>query len=220
MGIQIDPKLNFKYHLSLLNTKLSKALYFLRQAKFLLSTKGLKSIYYSLFHSHLVYCNIIWSSAKANILNPIFIKQKAAVRIVCNAKYNSHTEPLFKTAKILPLPKLSMFFKLQYFQRFTQGFTPAALIDTWIKNRDRPHTGGQNLRNSEDIFLPVSRLSHFENFPFYSIPKVWINFPNENIKILRNKLEFNFKLKTFLLSELNSNYICNRLICPFCTLNA
>jgi len=42
LGIYIDPKLNFKYHLSLLNTKLSKALYFLRQAKNKLSMKGLK----------------------------------------------------------------------------------------------------------------------------------------------------------------------------------
>ena len=154
------------------------------------------------------------------LLNPIYIKQKAAVRIVCNAKYNAHTEPLFKSTKILPLSKLSLFFRLQYFQRYLQGFIPAALSDTWLRNRDRPNTGGQILRNSDDIYIPVSRLSHFENFPLYSIPKVWQNFSNENIKIIRNKLEFNFKLKSFLLSELNENYICNRLICPFCTLNS
>ena len=206
--------------MSLLNSKLSKALYFLRRARYFLSLKGLKAIYYSLFHCHLVYCNIIWSSAKAKNLNPIYIKQKAAVRIVCNAKYNAHTEPLFKLTKILPLSKLTMFFRLQFFQRVLQGFIPVALIDTWYKNRDRIHTGGQNLRNSDNIFLPVSRLSLFDNFPLYCIPKVWKKFSNENIKILRNKVEFNFKLKSFLLSELDENYICNRLICPLCTLNS
>ena len=220
LGIQIDPKLNFKYHLSLLNSKLSKALYFLRQAKHFLSVKGLKAIYYSLFHSHLVYCNIIWSSAKNYLINPIFVKQKAAIRIVCSSKYNAHTEPLFKSVSILPLPKLNTFFKLQFFQRFVQGFTPAALSNIWFKNRDRIHTGGPNLRNSEDIFVPVSRLVQFENFPLYSIPKTWINFNDENVKILRNKNEFNCKLKAALLSELNENYSCNRLICPFCTLNS
>jgi len=219
LGIYIDPKLNFKYHLSLLNSKLSKALYFLRQAKNNLSFQGLKAVYYSLFHSHLVYCNIIWSSAKNYITNPIYLKQKAAIRIVCNSKFNAHTEPLFKKAKILPLPKLTMFFRLQFFQRFLQGFTPTPLINTWIKNRDRPYTGGSNLRNSNDIFLPVSRLTHFENFPFYCIPKLWLEFNKEDVKIIRDKNEFNFKLKSFLLSELNENYICNRLICPFCTLN-
>ena len=127
--------------------------------------------------------------------------------------------PLWSVS-ILPLPKLTTFFKLQFFQRFAQGFIPVALSTIWIRNRDRIHTGGPNLRNSEDIFVPVSSLTQFENFPLYSIPKTWVNFENEHVKILRDKNEFNFKLKAALLSELNENYTCNRLICPFCTLNS
>ena len=78
-------------------------------------------------HCHLVYANVVWSSAKDSALKPLYLKQKAAVRIISSSSYNSHTEPIFKSLKILPLPKLSEFFKLQFFQQFKQGLLPSAL---------------------------------------------------------------------------------------------
>ena len=50
LGIFIDPELNFKFHLSHLTSKISKALYFIRNSKNILSEWGLKSLYYSLVH--------------------------------------------------------------------------------------------------------------------------------------------------------------------------
>lgn len=103
LGIYFDPQLNFKFHLNFLTKKLSTALYFLRTAKHFLPQNALKAIYYTLFHSHLVYCNIIWTSGTASLLNKIFKLQKSAIRIISNASYNAHTEPIFKELRILPL---------------------------------------------------------------------------------------------------------------------
>ena len=58
LGIHIDPQLNFKFHITQLNSKISKALYFLRNSKNLLTIKGLTSLYYALIHCHLIYANI------------------------------------------------------------------------------------------------------------------------------------------------------------------
>jgi hypothetical protein len=58
----------------------------------------------------------IWSSASPSVLYTLFIKQKAAVRILANKKYNDHTEFLFKELAILPLSDLIMtFFDLEFF---------------------------------------------------------------------------------------------------------
>ena len=116
--------------------------------------------------------NLIWSSTKESNYKSLFLKQKTAIRIVSSASYNAHTEPLFKQAKILPLPKLCLFFKLQFFFQFTQGFLPAALRNMWIRNRDRNPDHLYRLRNENEIFTFTSRLSHFENFPLYSIPSL------------------------------------------------
>ena len=48
-----------------------------------------------------------------------FTKQKMAIRIIAGLKYNAHTEPSFKSLKILPFPDLIEFFSLQFMQRFS-----------------------------------------------------------------------------------------------------
>jgi hypothetical protein len=45
-----------------------------------------------------------------------------AVRLLFNAKYNAHTDPLFKAAEVLPFNDLCDFFKIQFMQQFSQGF--------------------------------------------------------------------------------------------------
>ena len=96
---------------------------------------------------------------------------------------------------------------------------PNALKNMWILNRERNPDNLYRLRNENEIFIFKSRLSHFENFPLYCIPSLWLSFNNENVKIQRNKIQFNNLLKKHLLDELNESYTCSRLLCPQCHLN-
>jgi hypothetical protein len=75
-GVYFDPNLNFTYHIKLIRSKLSKALYLLRSTKNLLTQKALKSVYYSLFHCNIIYCLPIWSSTTISCLKPIEKLQK------------------------------------------------------------------------------------------------------------------------------------------------
>ena len=54
--------------------------------------------------------------------------------------------------------------------------------------------------------------------PLVNLPKTWIEFKNENVKILGNKIEFVINLKKHLLGELSSVVSCGRLLCPSCHL--
>ncbi len=76
LGVLVDPSLSFNLHIKNVTTKLSRSLYILRTAKKILTEKALKSIYYSTFHCHLIYCLQIWSSASQKLLKPITILQK------------------------------------------------------------------------------------------------------------------------------------------------
>jgi ribonuclease P/MRP protein subunit RPP40 len=90
LGVLIDPKLTFKHHVSSLSKKLSTALYFLRTAKNFLNTRALKFLYYSLFHSHLIYAIQIWSCCSEALLKQISLKQKIAIRIIsCSITYRA-----------------------------------------------------------------------------------------------------------------------------------
>ena len=94
-----------------------------------------------------------------------------AIRIINNATFNAHTEPLFKKLNILPLSKLIDFFKLQFMHRFTLREIPSSFYTTWVKNEERRRQDERVLRNQNDLFIPPTRLlplqkiSHSPLFP-------------------------------------------------------
>jgi hypothetical protein len=102
LGVYFDQNLNFKYHISHISSKLSRALFSLRAVKNLLPQNSLKTLYYSMFQCHLIYAIEIWSSAAASIIRPIISKQKAAICIIAKKRYNDRSEPFFKQLSILP----------------------------------------------------------------------------------------------------------------------
>ena len=217
LGVFFDPSLNFKFHISKIKSKLSKALYALRMVKNTLNQKSLLLLYNSIFHCHLLYAIQIWSCSRSGPLNEIFKMQKAAIRIVSGSSYNSHTEPLFKKLQILPLPDLITFSKLQFMHRFSQKFLPLSFNDTWVKNSVR--IIGENeiqLRNFNQLQPAHSTLTSLDVFPLYNFPKLWQDFSDEHIKIVRKPSEFDAKLKKYFINDLASNIVCNRLFCPAC----
>ena len=219
LGIFIDPFLTFKDHISHINSKISTGLYFIRSVRNILNEKSLRYLYFALVHSHLIYAIQIYSCTNENALKSIFIKQKNAIRIITNSKYNSHTEPLFKKSQILPFPKLCEFFKIQFMQRFIQNFLPSSFNNTWITNRIRRHDQAEiELRNDDALYIPFARNNAISRFPLTSFPKIWEEFPADNIKFIRNKLEFNSELKNHFLEQLNPTVVCTRLLCPSCHL--
>ena len=143
-----------------------------------------------------------------------------AIRIVAGAKYNSHTELLFKRLNILPFNMLSEYFKIQFMQQFTQKFLPIALENSWITNNIRRENQAHVvLRNDEILNIPFARTSATSKLPLTSFPKLWTEFPDEQIKFIRNKPEFNYKLKKYFIDKLNPLIRCGRLLCPDCHLN-
>jgi hypothetical protein len=201
LGVYFDPNLDFKFHISTISSKISKALYIMRKSKNLLPQSALKSLYYSLFHSQLIYCIQIWTCTSQSNTKPLLIKQKIAIRILHQAKYNAHTESLFKMSKILPLNMLTDYFKLQFIHRYVFNHLPASFVGTWVTNeeqRRRTSDAAPNLRplpNSNDFYTPPSRLISTERQPLSSFAKLWNEFTDVAIKSQPNKFTFNKSLK-------------------------
>ena len=93
----------WKDHIKTVENEIAKNIGLLFQAKQLLNTSSLKSIYFSYIHRCLNYGNIAWEStkktAKKNKLKMINVKQKQAVRIIFNEDRLCHSRPLLKTLK-------------------------------------------------------------------------------------------------------------------------
>lgn len=101
LGVLLDNKLSWKFHIAELCKKLSCAIGMLHKMKNLCSTETLRSIYFSLFHSHLVYGISVWGLANTTLTNRVFRLQKRAVRVISKADFLAHTNPIFKNLQIL-----------------------------------------------------------------------------------------------------------------------
>jgi hypothetical protein len=114
---------------------------------------NLKTLYYSLIHSHLVYAIHIWSSALNSTLNCLVKLQKKAIRVINHAPYNCHTEPLFKQCEILPLMYLVKFFKILFMYDYTQKLLPKSFENLWITNANRRNINPNYDRILRDDYL-------------------------------------------------------------------
>ena len=75
------------------------------------------------------------------------------------------------------------------------------------------------LRNDAEFYIPVSRLTQCFLLPYYSLPRIWLEFDqlNPGISVLGDKKEFNKELKTYFINKLSSTIKCNLLLCASCS---
>ena len=190
LGIFIDEKLLWKEHINYLCIKIGQGLYGLRRVKHYVSNETMKKLYYSLIHSHLNYGNVIWGNAQKKYLNQIIVLQKKAIRIVNNATYNAHTNPLFLQSNVLPLSGIHFLQVSEIMHQLNVEMLPQNLSNCFLQHT---HTHPHNLRSNNAYRIPraVNEISH--RSLFIEGHTTWNQLPNE-IKLL-NKHQFRTKVK-------------------------
>lgn len=192
LGIYMDEHLSLDTHTNHIANKLNRSLYCIRQAKNIIPTKGLKSLYFALIHSHLTYCTQIMNGTSAKNRLKITKIQKKAIRIMTNSSYNAHTKPLYLKHKILPFDKIIIQAQLMFMHSVEYNYAPSSFRNTWTKNNDRNQA--INLRNADDYYLPIPRTETFKKSTFYALPHSW-NELDPAIRYQQNKTTFKWALK-------------------------
>jgi len=215
LGVYFDPLLNFKYQIKSISTKISRALFAIRRAKNILPPSALKSLYYTLMHCHFNYACEIWSCTSDANLKILKQKQKEAVRIISKSKYLAHTEPIYKNLEILPFENIMQYNKTVFIQQVIYKHAPTFFHNLWLKNREMRQNMDRELRNDDDLYLPVAKTDNISRFPLFNCPKLWNDLP-PTLQIVRNANEFKKELKKHFLDKLAENTICNKLFCYSC----
>ena len=79
LGILMDQHLSWDQHLKMLKQKLSRANGLLAKVRYYLSPKLLRTLYFSIFESHLRYGCQIWGQHSNHNLNDIANLQRKAI---------------------------------------------------------------------------------------------------------------------------------------------
>jgi hypothetical protein len=194
LGLYLDENLSFNFHYDHVCNKLAQSNYIISKVKHLLPTNVLRSLYFSLFHSHLLYCLPIYACSSNKNTKRVKTMQKKAIRSVCGAGYNDHTDPLFNQLNILPFDKLVLYNQCTLLHSIVHEYSPRALHHTWTFNHER--NIGRELRNEQDIYIALATSEQAKKLPFFALASIWNDLPYE--KTYNNPTTFKIWLKNYV----------------------
>lgn len=200
LGVIIDDKLTFRPHIKHIENKASKGLYAIRSAKHFLPRKHLQLLYHALISPHLSYGCIFWHSQTKSHLSKLNLLQKKAIRMINNSEYNAHTQPLFKSSKILPLDSINILELQKLMYKINHKLLPTSTPNIFVTNApDHPYP--TRYRRTEPMTTRANR-HHLTHRSFANTaPKAWnaLSAEDKNMNTLKT---FTKRMKNNLLSAL------------------
>lgn len=179
LGIYLDPKLTWEVHTNNVISKLSRVCFLLRKLKHCVSKQTLLTVYHSLFHSHLLYGNLLWGNSAG--AGRVFIWQKKALRILFDIPNKISCRPHFIENEIMTLSSIFIYYNLIFVKQNLSNFTSCNSIHSYFT------------RQSNDLYIPPARLSKFMKSYKYLQIKLFNKLPfsfriTENINTFKSKL--------------------------------
>jgi len=200
LGIYIDSKLNFKFHIEQIITKINMNLAIIYKIKYFLNKNTLKILYYSMFYPHLYYCNLIWGHANKSTSNELYVTQKKVVKTLFSLNYfdTASNINIFNINKILSIFEINLFKSSLFIFNIVNN--RIIISDDHIAITCCFSINNNFSSRSYDghCFLLIIAKNKFSerNFCFYG-PKGWNNLPFY-IRTIKDYNIFKKHLKTFL----------------------
>ena len=154
-----------------------------------------KVIYYSLIHSHLTYCIIVWSSTYRTNFKTLCTAQKRSVRTLFATAQQPHSRDIFIDQKNLPRDKLINQQEGILAYKVING---AYLLNDFLNHGDVRHQ--IQLRNIGDLRIPpLSAATQSQLFVRYRAIKTW-NCLSGDLRSSSSLCTFKNKLRQLYLS--------------------
>ena len=205
MGHVLDDKLSWEGHIEHIAKKLASANFGINSSKNFLPLKIRKTLYYSLFDSHLNFGNLLWGCAKTNKLKKIENLQKRCIRNVSLKSCKAHTEPLFKTHSILKFPDKLSHSRAVFMHKYRHNKLPTSFFGMF---NDTAMTDGMQSRHNDYNYQNLPAINKgLESFPLKQMIFNWNSLSLE-LKATADPTEFDQLLKQKFISQYSYETDC------------
>ena len=136
--------------------------------------KVLRSLYFSLFASHLSYALPVWGSANQVLIHNLNILQKKAIRAITFSDYHAHTSPIFKKLGILKIEDLFKYKVSSLMWDYDHNNLPKALNALFKKTRDT-HSYGTRSANADKLDIERTNTTRYGTKSFKVIGATILN---------------------------------------------
>ena len=155
LGVVIDSKLNWKDHVVMVKSKLSKSIAIMHKATHLLDRRSGMILYFSLFLPYLSHCCEVWGTRTVQ-KKSVYIAKKAVVRIVCNVDYQHPYNVLFIELHVLKVHDLIEVRTAMIMYKANTGCLPVNLQAMFHMSLERIHDT-RNSKNLRQVFARTTK---------------------------------------------------------------
>lgn len=216
LGLYIDSRLKFNYHISITSCRISRMIgTFWKSPELDVKTK--KILYHSLVESYLNYGILIWASEfSKNLmtdtnydripcnLKKIISVQNKIIRAICRKpKFDKNTQtytkstPLYNQLKVLRLKELYLYnLGILVYEYYYNNDSPKLITEKFKKQNTPQNTRSNNLNLNYDVPKYIKSYGK----PSIAGSILWNSLPND-IKMIDKKNTFKQKLKSYLLDK-------------------
>ena len=211
LGLTINENLTWNTHINKINAKISRTIGALTRMKHLLPTDILRTLYNSLILPHLTYCIVVWGFECSRLSKT----QKRCIRTICCAKYNAHTEPLFKSLNLLKMEDIFNYHVLKFYYKLCNQSLPTYFNTMAVTNAEYHQ---YETRQRNHLHVPVSRTAQAYKRIRHYLPSL-IRITPENViqKVSSHSYAgFSLYVKKVYIDAYQSTcvlqncYICNK----------
>ena len=197
LGVLLDEHLSWKYHINELIKKLNKSNSMLSKIRYYVCKNTLRSLYFSLFSSHINYCCQVWGQNGNYHLNKIHSLQRSALRIINFRPFRSDVSDLFQSLRIPSFVNLVRISNLLFvFDSLTHNL-PISMSNYFTQTCNFHSYFTRNTENAK-LILPVFKSQKYGKF---SIKYQCITEWNKHLTSINNAFLTkynNLQLNTFL----------------------
>jgi exonuclease III len=213
LGVYIDKNLNWKKHCSEIGNKCLKVNAVLSRLKNYVPPYILRTIYLSLFLSHLTYGITAWGKCAGAEMKHLQVLQKKSIRIISKSRFNSHVDPICKNLRLLKLDDLFLLNCCKLYYKSLNG-----MLKSYFNEQLLPNTAIYNYstRRRNDIHQHNIRRTVQSQSLNFKVSSAWNDLP-PNLKANHNKSIHTFTklLKTYYISKYND--ACREKNCFICS---
>ena len=209
LGLVLNEKMSWTSHISKVSSKISAVIGIMSRSRNILDKSVLLKIYKSIILPRLHYSILCWGFDTKNI----FKIQKKAIRLVCKAKYNSHTDPLFRSLNLLKVNDIFQAKCVSFFYKYENNNLPS-YFNNMFKHTTLTHS--HNTRNRDQPIYLIPNNQFTKKSIRYFIPNLISELPTEIKSKINTHALFSIKqrVKSYFIGKYKSH--CTKRNCYVC----
>ena len=219
LGVYLNDSLTWKIHFKNLIPKLNRAIGLFSKVRHYTPKFLFKTIYYSLFNSHLIYGNQIWGQTKTKLFQELVKLQNKAIRIINFLPFNgSNINKTYNDLRILKQPGFISLQNSLFVRDCFEKEIPNPFINYFQKSGSQhSHRTRSTFKNC--AFVPkVNKDNYGKKSVKYQCTDTWNKYQKQfKIDLLNRRRPDVKKLLTenFLKSYLESKFSTYHTFLPF-----